>query len=48
MNVVEANQELKQAIVYQGGSTKWFTTLFVVLTIVLWLWEYLNTITTYS
>jgi hypothetical protein len=48
LNVGEANAELTKAKEYQGGSTVWFTTLFVALSILLWVWEYLNTITTYS
>lgn len=47
LNVREANAELTKAIEYQGGHTVWFTTLFVTLTILLWVWEYLNTTTIY-
>jgi len=47
LNVGEANAELTKAKEYQGGHTVWFTTLYVTLSILLWVWEYLNTTTIY-
>lgn len=41
-NVTESNEQLRQAQEYQKGSTGWLTLLFSVLTVLLWLWEWLN------
>jgi hypothetical protein len=43
-NIEGANEELKEAQQYQKGSTGWFTAIFTALTIVLWMWEYLNSV----
>ena len=40
----EANEELVQAKEYQKGNGNVFTTIFTTLTLLLWLWEYYNTI----
>lgn len=43
-NVQEANEELTKAREYQKGNSDIFTTIFVTLTVILWVWEYYNTI----
>ena len=43
-NVWDTNSELKQAQEYQKGSTHYFTALFCLLTVLLWMWEYMNTL----
>ena len=43
INVVEGNKELLLAKEYQGGNGRIFASVFIVYTIILWLWDYLNT-----
>jgi hypothetical protein len=42
-NVEDGNKELQEAKRYQGGSGRIFATVFIVYTIFLWTWDWLNT-----
>jgi len=43
VNVEEGNKELAQAIEYRKGNGDLFATIFTLLAVLLWIWEYLNT-----
>lgn len=43
VNVVEGNKELQKAKEYQGGNGKIFAAIFIAMTIVLWVWDWVNT-----
>jgi hypothetical protein len=43
INVEEGNKELQKAKEYQGGNGKIFAGIFIAYSVVLWIWEYMNT-----
>ena len=46
-NVEGANANLKQAHEYQKGNGHLFSYIFLVMTVLLWIWEWMNTKTIY-